>query len=61
VVGKAKKLHAVRSGLHDGCTNGVSLIHFFQVKQRIQFRSHPMRFLSFSNHEKGALRQEILK
>jgi hypothetical protein len=28
----------------------------------IQSRSHPMRFLGFSNHEKGAPpRQEILK
>jgi hypothetical protein len=34
---------------------------FFQTEQRIQFRSHPMRFLGFSNYEKGALRQEISK
>jgi hypothetical protein len=27
----------------------------------IQFRSRPMRFLGFSNHEKGAPRQEISK
>jgi hypothetical protein len=27
----------------------------------IQFRSRPMRFLGFSNHENGALRQEIWK
>jgi hypothetical protein len=27
----------------------------------IQSRSRPMRFLGFSNHEKGALRQEISK
>jgi hypothetical protein len=27
----------------------------------IQSRSHPMRFMGFSNHEKGALRQEISK
>jgi hypothetical protein len=27
----------------------------------IQSRSHPLRFLGFSNHEKGAPRQEISK
>jgi hypothetical protein len=25
----------------------------------IKFRSHPMQFLGFSNHEKGSPRQEI--
>jgi hypothetical protein len=34
---------------------------FSQAKQRIQFRFRPMQFLGFSNHEKGALRQESLK
>jgi hypothetical protein len=40
---------------------GVPLIHFFQAEHRIQFRSHPMRFLGFSNHKKGAMKQEISK
>jgi hypothetical protein len=34
---------------------------FFQAEHRIQFRSRPVRFLGFSNHEKGAPRQEISK
>jgi hypothetical protein len=51
----------VRGGLYRGCSNGVPPIHFFQAEHRIQFRSRPMRFLGFSNHEKGAPRQEILK
>jgi hypothetical protein len=61
MTGKAHKLHGVRSGLYGRCSNGVPPIHFFQNKQRIHFRPHPMRFLGFLNHEKGALRQEILK
>jgi hypothetical protein len=40
---------------------GVLPIHFFQAEHRIQFRSRPMRFLGFSNHEKGAPRQEVSK
>jgi hypothetical protein len=51
-----------RSGLYGGCSDGVPPSHSFQAEQRIQFRSHhPMRFLGFSNHEKGAPRQEISK
>jgi hypothetical protein len=61
MVGKAQKSHGVRSGLSDGCSTGVPLIYFFQAEQRIQFISCPKRFLGFSNHEKGALRQEISK
>jgi hypothetical protein len=57
MVGKAQKLHGVRSGLYGACSNGVPPIHFFQAECRIQFRSHPMQFLGFSNCEKGALRQ----
>jgi hypothetical protein len=49
------------SGLYGGCSNGVLPIQFFQAKHRIQFRSRPMRFLGFSNHVKGAPRQEISK
>jgi hypothetical protein len=57
MVGKAQKSHAVRSGLYGGCSVGVPPIHFFQA----EFRSRPMRFLGFSNHENGAPRQEIPK
>jgi hypothetical protein len=59
VVGKAQKSQGARSGLYGGCSNGVPPIHFFQVEDRIQFRSRPMRFLRFSNHEKGVSMQEI--
>jgi hypothetical protein len=61
MVRKAQKLCGVRFGLYSGWSNGVPLMHFFQAKHRIQFRSLPMQFLGFSNHEKGAPRQEILK
>jgi hypothetical protein len=61
MVGKAQKSHGARSGLYGGCSNGVPPIHFFQAENRIQFRSRPMRFLGFSNHEKGALRLELSK
>jgi hypothetical protein len=36
-------------------------IHVFQAEHRIKFRPRPMRFLDFSNHEKGAPRQGISK
>jgi hypothetical protein len=58
---KAQKSHGARSGLYGGCSNDVPPIHFFQAEHRIQFRSRPMHFLCFSNHEKGAPRQEISK
>jgi hypothetical protein len=61
MVGKAQKSHGARSGLYDGCSNGIPPIRVFQTEHRIQFRSRPMRFLGFSNHEKGAQRQEICK
>jgi hypothetical protein len=61
MVGIAQKSHGARSGLYDGCSNGFPLIHFFQAEHRVQFRSRPLRFLGFSNHEKGAPRQEISK
>jgi hypothetical protein len=43
-------------GLCGRCSNGVPPIHFFQAEHIIQFRSRSMRFLGFSNHEKGAPR-----
>jgi hypothetical protein len=61
MVGKAQKSHGARSGLYDGCSNGVLPIYFFQAEHRIQFTSGLMRFLGFSNHEKGVPRQEISK
>jgi hypothetical protein len=61
MAGKAQKSHGARSGLYGGCFYGVRPIHFFQTKQRIQFRSRSMRFLGFSNDENGAPRQEISK
>jgi hypothetical protein len=54
MVGKAQKSHGVRYGLYGGCSDGLPPIHFFQAEHRIQFRSRPMQFLGFSNHEKGA-------
>jgi hypothetical protein len=61
MVGKAQKSHGARSELYGGCSNGVPPIHFFQAEHRIQFRSHRTQFLGFSNHGKGAPRQEISK
>jgi hypothetical protein len=61
MVGKAQKLRGAKSGLYGGCSNGVPPIHFLQVANRIQFRSRLMLFLGFSNHEKGAPRQEVSK
>jgi len=61
IVGNAQKSHGARSELYGRCSNGVPPIRFFQAEHRIQFRSHPMRFLGFSNHEKGALKQKISK
>jgi hypothetical protein len=54
MVGKKKTINRMgaRSELYGGCSNGVPPIHFFQAEHKIQFRSRPMRFLGFSNHEK---------
>jgi hypothetical protein len=60
MVENAQKLHGVRSGLYGRCSNGVLLIHFFQAEHK--FNSDLASwFLGFSNHEKGAPRQEISK
>jgi hypothetical protein len=61
MVGKAQKSHRARSELN-------SVFSLEKADQwnpirtsAVQSRSHPMRFLGFSNHDKGAPRQEILK
>jgi hypothetical protein len=59
--GRDQKSHGARSGLYGGCSNGVPPILFFQIEHRIQFRSRPVRFLGFYNHEKWAPRQDISK
>jgi hypothetical protein len=35
MVGKAQKLHVVRSGLYGGCTNGFPLIHFLNTEYNL--------------------------
>jgi hypothetical protein len=61
IFGNAQKSHGARSELN-------SVVGLEKVDRRnpirmsaIQSRSHSMRFLGFSNHEKGAPRQEISK
>jgi hypothetical protein len=54
---KPRNHMGARYGLYGRYSNEVPLIHFIQAEHRIQFRSHPMQFLGFSNHEKGAPRQ----
>jgi hypothetical protein len=61
MTGKAQKSHGARPELHGRYSNGVSPIHFFQAKHRIQLRFRLMQLLGFSNHEKEALKQEISK
>jgi hypothetical protein len=61
MVGKAQKSHGTRSELNS-VLGLEKLDRWDPIKtSAIQFRSRPMRFLGFSNHEKGALRQEISK
>jgi hypothetical protein len=43
MVVKAQKSNGTISGLYGGCSSGLPLIHLFQAKNRIQFRSRPMR------------------
>jgi hypothetical protein len=61
MVRKAQKSHGVR-------TEQIYVFGLEKVAQwnsirtfAIQFRSHPMQFLGFSNHENGAPRHEISK
>jgi hypothetical protein len=61
MVAEAQESHGARSGQYDGCSNGVPPIHLLQAEHQIQFRSRLMRFQGFSNHKKGAPRQEISK
>jgi hypothetical protein len=61
MVGKAQKLHAVRSEFHSVfCWGKVDQWNPIRTSA-IQSRSCPVRFLGFSNCKKGALRQEISK
>jgi hypothetical protein len=58
---KTQKSHGARSELNS--VFGLEKVDRWNpIKtSAIQFRSHPMWFLGFSNHEYGALRQEISK
>jgi hypothetical protein len=56
MVEKAQKSHGARCGLYGECSNGIPLIHSFKAEHRIQFRSRPMQFLGFLDHENGAPR-----
>jgi hypothetical protein len=58
MVGKAEKLHAARSGLNS--VFGLEKVDRWNPirTSAIQSRSRSMRFLGFSNREKGAPRQE---
>jgi hypothetical protein len=58
MVGKAHKSHGARSGLCDGCSDGVPQIHFFQTEHKIQFRSCPMRFLGLYRLPREVLRKK---
>jgi hypothetical protein len=61
MVGKAHKLHGTRSELNSVFGWGkVDRWNTIRTSD-IQSRSRPMRFLGFSNHEKGAPSQEISK
>jgi hypothetical protein len=61
VVGKAQKSHGARSELNSVC--GWDKVDRWNPLRTsvMQSRSRPIRFLGFSNHEKGAPRQEISK
>jgi hypothetical protein len=61
MVGKAQKSHGARSELNS--VFGLEKVDRWNPirTSAIQSRSRPMQFLGFSNHEKGATRQEISK
>jgi hypothetical protein len=61
MVGKAQKSHGATSELNS--VFGLEKMDQWNLIRTpsVQFRSCPMQFLVFSNHEKGAPRQEILK
>jgi hypothetical protein len=61
MVGKAQKLHGARSELNS-VFRLEKLDRWNPIRTSIiQSRSRPMQFLGFSNHEKGAPKQEISK
>jgi hypothetical protein len=59
MVGKAQKSHGARS--ESNSVFGLEKVDPWNPirTSAIQSRTLPMRFLGFSNHEKGAPRQEI--
>jgi hypothetical protein len=61
MVGKAQKSHGARSELNS--VFGLEKVDRWNSIRisTIQSRSRPMRFLGFSNHGKGARREEISK
>jgi hypothetical protein len=61
VIGKVQKSHGARSELNS--MFGLEKVDLWNPirTSTIQFRSRTMPFLGFSNHEKGAPRQEISK
>jgi hypothetical protein len=61
MVGKAQKSHRARYELN--FVFDLEKVDRWNLirTSAIQSRSRPMRFLGFSNHEKGAQRQEISK
>jgi hypothetical protein len=61
MVGKAQKSHGARPELNSAF--GLEKVDRWNPirTSAVQSRSRPMRFMGFSNHEKGAPRQEISK
>jgi hypothetical protein len=61
MVGKAQKSHGAKSELNS--VFGLEKVDRWNPIRTpaIQSRSRPMRFLGYSNHGKGAPRQEISK
>jgi hypothetical protein len=59
MVGKAQKSHEARSELNS--VSGLEKMDRWNPVRTSPSRSRPMRFLGFSNHGKGAQRQEISK